>query len=316
MRGDLIGRAVRLIKDGLLEREGVPGLAERLGYSTRQLLRQMSAELGTGPLALARAQRAETSRILLESTILQASQIAFAAGFTSVRQFNDTVREVYGLTPSEIRNRGGLALAERDSSTTINLRLSYREPNDPQLLFEFLARRAVPGLEEYEDGCYRRVLNLPHAVGILSVRAGESLGISGYLRAELTLADLRDLSAAVARCRRLFDLDADPVAIDQALGADELLAPMVLLSSGDVAFPAMSMARSSRCALLGQQVSVSAARTQTARLVRGYGSPLASSSGSLTHAFPVLRHFLALIRRTSQCPRHARLRSTPLTRPS
>ncbi|WP_318023181.1 bifunctional transcriptional activator/DNA repair enzyme AdaA, partial [Streptomyces sp. ICN988] len=105
LRADLTARAMRLIADGVVDREGVPGLAARLGYSTRQIERQLLAELGAGPLALARAQRAQTARLLIETTPLPMADIAFAAGFASIRTFNDTVREVYALSPSELRTR-------------------------------------------------------------------------------------------------------------------------------------------------------------------------------------------------------------------
>ncbi len=103
IRADVVGRAMRLIADGVVDREGVAGLADRLGYSTRQMQRQLTAELGAGPVALARAQRAHTARILLQSTELPASEVAFAAGFASVRQFNDTIRELYAATPTQLR---------------------------------------------------------------------------------------------------------------------------------------------------------------------------------------------------------------------
>lgn len=105
VRADTVARAMRLIRDGVVDREGVPGLAARLGYSTRQIERQLLAELGAGPLALARAQRAQTARVLIETTALPMADVAFAAGFSSVRTFNDTVREVFALAPTELRAR-------------------------------------------------------------------------------------------------------------------------------------------------------------------------------------------------------------------
>src|SRR5919112_141359 len=104
-RADLVARAMRLIADGVIDREGVPGLAARLGYSIRQIERQLRVELGAGPLALARAQRAQTARLLIETSALPMSDIAFAAGFASIRQFNDTVREVFAATPTDLRRR-------------------------------------------------------------------------------------------------------------------------------------------------------------------------------------------------------------------
>src|SRR5690242_20590615 len=136
-RGDLAGRALRLIADGVIDRDGVPGLAARLGYSERQLHRTLVAEVGAGPLALARAQRAQTARVLLETTDLPVTDVAFAAGFASVRQFNDTVRAVFDTTPSGLRHarRSGPA----PEPGTVALRLPYREPMDLTATLGFLA---------------------------------------------------------------------------------------------------------------------------------------------------------------------------------
>src|ERR687890_1254244 len=143
VRADLAGRAMRLIGDGVVERDGVPGLATRLGYSERQLGRVLTAELGAGPLALARAHRAHTARLLVETTSMAMADIAFAAGFASVRQFNDTVREVYGVPPTTLRaeagrRRGAVAAA----AGTLVLRLPYRPPFDGDGLLAFFSARA------------------------------------------------------------------------------------------------------------------------------------------------------------------------------
>src|SRR5215211_847145 len=125
VRADVVGRAMRLIGDGVVDRDGVPGLARRLGYTQRHLHRMLTAELGAGPLALARAQRAQTARVLIETTDLGLAEIAFASGFGSVRQFNDTIQEVFGQPPSALRARRPAARAEPG---TISLRLAYRAP--------------------------------------------------------------------------------------------------------------------------------------------------------------------------------------------
>src|SRR5689334_2919500 len=138
VRADLVGRAMRLIGDGVVDREGVPGLASRLGYTERHLNRLLTAELGAGPLALARAQRAQTARILIETTGLGLAEIAFAAGFGSIRQFNDTVREIYGRSPSELRARRRPALGAASTPGSISVRLPYRAPLDAGALLEFL----------------------------------------------------------------------------------------------------------------------------------------------------------------------------------
>ncbi len=244
VRADVVGRAMRLIGDGVVDREGVTGLAGRLGYSARQVQRQLTAELGAGPVALARAQRAHTARVLLQTTALPVTEIAFASGFASVRQFNDTVRAVYAATPSELRAAAPARdrAASRHAATPsagIPLRLAHRGPYRAGPVFDLLQREAVAGVEEVsgppDRRVYRRTLRLPYGTGIVAVdeRPGRPrTGSGGWLDARLHLTDLRDLTTAVQRLRRLFDLDADPYAVDRHLGADPRLAPLVAARPG------------------------------------------------------------------------------------
>jgi AraC family transcriptional regulator of adaptative response / DNA-3-methyladenine glycosylase II len=286
------------------------------------------AELGAGPLALARAQRAQTARLLIETTALPFTDVAFAAGFPSLRQFNETVREVFASTPTDLRRAvgaggrgangaaklGGGAAAPGATATatsnghagrggatargattanghagsvagpTLDLRLRHRAPFDAAGLLAFLGQRAVPGVEELtEDGTYRRVLALPHGPGIAELAPATS---GDHVRCTLRLADLRDLAAAVQRCRRLLDLDADPVAVADALGADALLAPLVRRAPGRRVPGAVDGTELAVRAVLGQQISVAGARTLAGRLTSTLGEPLPSSDGELTHAFP------------------------------
>ncbi|MCT4353100.1 helix-turn-helix domain-containing protein [Streptomyces sp. Je 1-79] len=289
VRADAVARAMRLIQDGIVDREGVPGLAARLGYSTRQIERQLLAELGAGPLALARAQRAQTARLLIETTPMPMAEIAFAAGFSSIRTFNDTVREVFALAPGELRTRAqrspaGRSAAASDAPRTpgvIALRLPYRSPLNPSNLFGHLAATAVPGVEEWRDGAYRRTLALPHGHGIvaLSPRAD-------HIACRLSLTDPRDLTLAISRCRWMLDLDADPVAVDEQLRTDPLLAPLVDRAPGRRVPRTVDAAEFAVRAVLGQQVSTAAARTHAARLVTAYGVPVEDPEGGLTHLFP------------------------------
>src|SRR5580698_8088636 len=216
VRADLTGRAMRLIADGVIDSGGVPGLARRLGYSVRQLERQLRAELGAGPLALARAQRAQTARLLIETTALPMGDVAFAAGFASIRTFNDTVREVFALSPSELRERAarraGQGQRAAPAAGALALRLPFRAPLFPDNLFGHLAATAVPGVEEWRDGAYRRTLRLPHGPGVVALTPQPD-----HIGCQLALADLRDLAIAISRCRRLLDLDADPVAMGDVL---------------------------------------------------------------------------------------------------
>lgn len=282
VRADLAGRAMRLIADGAVEREGVSGLAARLGYSERQVHRTLVDEVGAGPLRLARAQRAHTARILLETTDLPVTELCFASGFASVRQFNDTMRAIYASTPSELRARMRRRPSMTPTSGAINLRLAYRRPADLSGVLDFLAARAVPGIEEVDGMTYRRSMVLPHATGVVELTPED-----GYLAATLRLSDHRDLAAAVARCRRLFDLDADSSAVDSALSADEALAPLVAESPGRRLPGAVDGAELAVRAVLGQQVSVAAARGLAGRLAAEYGKPLDAPIGGVTHAFPV-----------------------------
>lgn len=276
-RADLVGRAMRLIADGLVDREGVGGLATRLGYSERQVNRLLVAEVGSGPLALARAQRAQTARILIETTTLPITEVAFAAGFQSVRQFNDTVREVYASNPTDMRT----AKAPSSAGGPLTVRLACREPFDGDGLFGFLHTRAVPGVESVDGSTYRRSLRLARGLGVVSVTVS-----GGIVSCALTLQDVGDAQAAVQRTRRLLDLDCDPASIHDHLGADPLLGPLLEKRPGLRAPGHPDGTELLVRAVLGQQVSVAGARTLAARLVAAHGEPLAEPVGSVTHAFP------------------------------
>ena len=279
-RADLVARAMRLIADGVIDASGVPGLAARLGYSVRQLQRQLLAELGAGPLALARAQRAQTARLLIETSSLPMSDVAFAAGFASIRAFNETVHEVFALSPTQLRHRAGRG-APAAAAGGLQLRLPFRVPLCPDNLFGHLAATAVPGVEEWRDGGYRRTLRLPHGHGIVTLRPGPE-----HIACQLALTDLRDLASAISRCRRLLDLDADPVAAGELLGADPVLAPLVAKAPGRRVPRTVDAAEFAVRAVLGQQVSVAAARTHAGRLAEASGEPVEDPAGGLTRLFP------------------------------
>jgi len=300
IRADLVARAMRLIADGVMDDGGVPALARRLGYSVRQVERQLLAELGAGPLAIARAQRAQTARLLIETTELPMGELAFAAGFASIRTFNDTVREVFALSPSELRERAARSRARRHMTpepgagqtaenpapdavplTSLSLRLPFRTPLTPDSLFGHLAATAVPGVEEWRDGAYRRTLRLPHGHGIVALRPAQD-----HVSCHLLLADLRDLASAITRCRRLLDLDADPVAIADLLLSDSVLAPLVGKAPGRRVPRTVDPAEFALRAVLGQQISISAARTHAARLAAAYGEPVGDPAGGLSRLFP------------------------------
>ncbi|MBB6434618.1 AraC family transcriptional regulator of adaptative response / DNA-3-methyladenine glycosylase II [Streptomyces candidus] len=305
-RADSVARAMRLIREGVVDREGVQGLAARLGYSARQIERQLRAELGAGPLALARAQRAQTARLLIETTALPMAAITFAAGFSSVRTFNETVREVFGLPPGELRTR----VRKRDGAQTpgvIALRLPFRAPLNPDNLFGHLAATAVPGVEEWRDGAYRRTLQLPYGHGIVALTPRPD-----HIACRLALTDLRDLTHAISRCRWLLDLDADPVAVDERLRADPLLAPLVAQAPGRRVPRTTDPAEFAVRAVLGQQVSTAAARTHAGRLVTAHGAVVDDPEGGLTHLFPTPDALAGLDPEALALPRSRRTTLTTL----
>ncbi|MGE2837060.1 DNA-3-methyladenine glycosylase 2 family protein [Mycobacterium sp. SMC-4] len=287
VRGDTVARAMRLIADGTVDREGVTGLATRMGYTVRQLERLMQAELGAAPLALARAQRTQIARVLIETTDMPFSDVAFAAGFASIRQFNDTVRAVSDLTPTALRSRARFRRQEPEATGVMTLRLPVRQPFAFEGMFGHLAATAVPGVEEVRGGAYRRTLRLPHGAGIVTLTPQPD-----HVRCRLVLDDFRDLSAAIARCRRLLDLDADPAAVVEALSADTALAPLVERAPGQRIPRTVDEHELALRVLLGQQVSTAAARTHAARLTAAYGSPVADPDGGLTHLFPTVEQLL------------------------
>ncbi|MGW6856472.1 DNA-3-methyladenine glycosylase 2 family protein [Streptomyces xanthophaeus] len=310
-RADAVARAMRLIQDGVVDREGVPGLAARLGYSTRQVERQLGAELGAGPLALARAQRAQTARLLIETSELPMGDVAFAAGFSSIRTFNDTVREVFALSPSELRERAAKAGGRRDAGPripgTISLRLPFRAPLTPDNLFGHLAATAVPGVEEWRDGAYRRTLRLPYGTGVVALTPQPD-----HIGCRLALTDLRDLTVAISRCRWMLDLDADPEAVDGQLRRDPLLAPLVDKAPGRRVPRTVDAAEFAVRAVLGQQVSTAAARTHAARLVTAYGERVEDPHGGLTHLFPSPQALAGLDPEALALPRSRRTTLTTL----
>ncbi len=294
IRADVVGRAMRLIADGAVDRGGVRGLADRLGYTERQVHRLITAELGAGPLAIARAQRAQTARVLAETTTLPFGEIAFAAGFASIRQFNATVREVFAMTPTQLRARVRGAGARRSAQLAsqsaqpglIRLRLAYRAPIDLDRIIGFLGARAIPGVESVDGGRYRRTIALPNGTGILALGPAGSGPGAAFVECELQLEDLRDLTAAVQRGRRLLDLDADPEAVTGYLSADPVLGALAAACPGRRSPGHVDGDELALRAVLGQQVSVAAARRLGAKLVAAYGKPLSRPDGPLTHCFP------------------------------
>lgn len=285
----LANRALRLISDGVLTRHGVAGLAAQLGYSSRQLNRILHAELGASAQALDRVTRAQTARALLTSSTMPIADVAFASGFNSIRAFNEAILHIFSLTPSEVRAsaRNGRPhqsndVRQPDSSTTetieqglrLSLRLPFRRPYDTGI-FHYFGLRSVNSVEATrigstpEDTWYARSFRLPHGVAVVTIHAPlESNSLkqsSATLQADVVLTDLNDLPALLARLRRLFDLDADPQATDQALAAafpGGALANSIEHHPGIRVPGAVDPTEILLRAMVGQQITVAAARTQ------------------------------------------------------
>lgn len=286
---------MRLIADGVVERDGVGGIATRLGYSERHLNRLVTDEVGAGPLAIARAQRAQTSRVLIETTDLPLTDVAFAAGFGSVRQFNDTIRAVFDATPTAMRgsarSRRGVAIEAGPAAVTVTLRLPTRRPFAGADVLEFLGRRTIPGVETFglDDAgpTYRRVLTLPNGHGVVSL----SIAPDGdHVVACVRVGDWSDLTTAVQRVRRMLDLDADPVAVDGHLSADRVLGQLVRSVPGRRSPGSVDPFETLVRAIIGQQISVAGARTVAAKLVSVVGAnvdpALVEGWPELDRAFP------------------------------
>ncbi|MDN4473111.1 AlkA N-terminal domain-containing protein [Demequina zhanjiangensis] len=280
--GDVAARAMGLIDDGIVDREGVDGLSSRLGYSRRQLQRILVDEVGAAPLALATAHRLHTARALLEHTTLAMVEVAHASGFGSVRQFNEAAQAGWGLTPTQVRDgrRGSAARTDvhpppdparsklsAERAVSLELRLRVRTPFDGHRLLAFLAARAVPGLERAESRSHTRTLRLHHGPAIVTLTPDES-----EVRARVTLSDPRDLGATVARCRAMLDLDADPEAVAEVLRADAALAPLVAEAPGLRVPGTADRFETLLRAVIGQQVSVAGAATTFGAIVDRWGA--------------------------------------------
>lgn len=287
LRSDTAARAMRLISDGEIDRSGVPGLARRLGYSARQLGRILQHELGAGPLALARACRAQTARTLLTATDMPLSDVAFASGFNSIRQFNETVQEVYDLSPSQLRLRSR-AISHASTAagsptsptmTSLNLTLPARSPYDDGI-FSFLHARAIAGIEQADPASYARLLRLPAGEGWFRAEQGR-----GGLAVSVTVEHLKDLPVMLSRIRRLFDLDADPTAIDDVLSAESSLRPRVRRYPGIRLPGAVDPHEILIRAMVGQQITVTAA-TGVLNTLSALGDPSKLGCSGHSRLFP------------------------------
>ncbi len=261
---------MRLIADGVVDRSGVAGLASDLAVSERTLHRVLQKEVGASPIALARSQRAQASRVLIETTDMKFSDIAFAAGFQSIRQFNDTVREVFARTPSELRQlRSG---ASKPTTTcgqaggALGLRLPVRYPFSADPVVAWIAGHAPDRLVRIADGTITRTLSLPSGPGLVAITPQ-----TDHVWCEFSLTAFADLSVAVSRVRRLLDLDADPMSVGDCLG-DSPLAELFQRDPGLRVPGAVDGFEQAVMTIVGQQVSVAAGRTFGSRIVERFGA--------------------------------------------
>ncbi len=279
-----VSRALALMEKGALDGAPVADLAERLGLGERQLRRLFRRHLGASPLAVAQTRRLLLAKQLIHETNLSMTEVALAAGFGSVRRFNETFRQMFQRQPASLRRRE-VAVSSLSTAGDVSLSLSYRPPYDWQSILSFLARRAIPGIETVIDESYARTIEIDGQHGIVSIQraAGEAL------RATIRFPRLAALPLIIARLRRVFDLAADPQAIAVHLAEDRVLAPLVGVRPGLRVPGAWDGFELAVRALLGQQISVAAARTLAGRLVAQFGTPLMldrTGFENLTHIFP------------------------------
>ncbi len=279
-----VSRALALIAEGALDggEANVAVLAEKLGLGERQLRRLFDKHLGVPPIAVAQTRRILFAKQLIQETRLSMTDVAEASGFGSIRRFNDAFRKLYDRTPSELRLLRS-AVAE---PSLVTLRLGYRPPYDWDAIRAFFAERAIPGVELVANGRYRRTISLDGAVGSFEI-AHESE--RNCLVATIRLPRLRALLSVVGRLRRMFDLDADVEAIGAHLAKDEGLAPLVSRRPGLRTPGAWDPFEYAVRATLGQQITVTGARTLAGKLVRLCGTPVSRAQtghDALTHVFP------------------------------
>ena len=275
----LVARAVRRIDEGALNEGSVDELGAELGVTGRHLRRSLEEHLGVAPVVLAQAQRIALAKALLQDSTLGIAEIAFASGFQSVRRFNAAFQQQMGRAPSTLRKEQ----APSAPLPGVTLRLDYRPPYDAARILAFLGARAIPGVEVVASSEYRRVVQARGATGVIRVGFDERRP-SVWLSVSASL--LPALMRITSRVRALFDLDAHPDAIDGALSADPLLGPLVRARPGLRVPGAADPFEAGVRALLGQQISVIAARTLAGRFAERFGVPVPTDDPDLSRRFP------------------------------
>jgi len=276
-----VSRALHLISEGALDEAGVDALAERLGVTARHLRRLFDRHVGATPISVAQAHRILFAKKLLGESPLPMADVAIAAGFGSVRRFNAVMQRTYGRAPSQLRR--SMRPEDRNAAAGITLKLPFSPPYDWRGMIEFLATRAIPGVEAVEANRYRRTFVVDGAEGVIEVRPGRQ---TDHLLATIWTSHVASLGTVVSRLRRLFDLDADVPAIDAHLAKDPLLAERVRARPGLRVPGAWDGFELAVRAVLGQQISVGAATTFAGRLAARLGRPI---EGPLGGASDVVR---------------------------
>ena len=278
-----VSRALALIEAGGLDACAVDDLAMRLGVGERQLRRLFKQHLGATPVAVAQTRRVLLAKQLIQETRLPMAEVALASGFGSVRRFNETFQQLFGRPPGALRRSQGSEISA--SAEGIRVRLPYRAPYDWPAMIGFLAARAIPGVEAVTPGQYARTLTVDGVPGVVAVSPTDG----DALVAEIHFPNIRVLPAVIARIRRVFDLTADPARIGAAHSQDPALAPLVAARPGLRAPGAWDGFELAVRAILGQQITVTAARGLAGKLVNAFGPqvdhPFAARFG-LSRAFP------------------------------
>jgi len=275
----IVSRGLRLIGDGALDREGVDALADRLGVTARHLRRLFIQHLGATPIEVALTRRVHFAKKLIDETNLPLAQIAFAAGFGSVRRFNGEMRRTYSRTPTELRRRSRKQIGDSDC---YRFRIAYRPPYDWKAAIEFLAARATPGVEAVDANRYQRTIAIDGKSGSIAVSPADD---GPALVLEVRFGDPRALLTIVERVRRMFDITADPAVIAEQLSADPLFKRTLSAHAGIRTPGAWDPFELTVRAILGQQISVRGATTIAARIAARWGTPVEGVS-PLTHLFP------------------------------
>jgi AraC family transcriptional regulator, regulatory protein of adaptative response / DNA-3-methyladenine glycosylase II len=277
-----VSRALALIEAGGLDDDDVEGLANRLGVGARQLRRLFHRHLGASPVTVAQTRRVLLAKQLIHETSLPMAEVALAAGFNSVRRFNETFRELFARSPVTLRR--GRDKGKREAGT-LSVHLAYRPPYDWDAMLSFLARRAIPGVELVSRGSYKRSIAFGDKSGVVTVVPADKNRVDVTVR----FPDMAALPQIIARVRRVFDLAADPDAIGAHLSLDPILAPLVVARPGLRVPGAWDGFELAVRAIFGQQITVLAATKLLGRLVQQYGAPLPAAmreGEGLSHLFP------------------------------